>query len=91
MTMQGRGNERSTTQSAGTHGFGSSSEKRSHVSALQPGQEFDVSIEALGHSGDGMVKLEGMTVFIKNTEIGDKVKIKITKVKETIAFAERLN
>jgi predicted RNA-binding protein with TRAM domain len=88
MTMQG--NERSTTRSNGTHGYGSS-EKRSHVSAIQPGQEFEVSIDALGHNGDGMVKIEGYTVFVRNTAIGDKIRVKITKVKETIAFADRMN
>jgi predicted RNA-binding protein with TRAM domain len=90
MTMQGRGNERSTTQSGGAHGYGNS-EKRSHVTSIQAGQEFEVSVDALGHNGDGMVKIEGYTVFIKNTQVGDKVRVKITKVKETIAFADRLN
>jgi predicted RNA-binding protein with TRAM domain len=69
---------------------GSGSDKRSHVSTLQVGQEFDVKIEKLGHKGDGMVSIEGMTVFVKNVDEGEEVKIKIKKVMDTIAFADRL-
>ena len=60
------------------------------MTALQKGQEFDVKIEKLGKEGDGMVKLEGFTVFIKNVEVGDEVRIKIKKVLDTVAFADRL-
>ena len=67
------------------------SEKREHVSTLQKGNDFDVTIEEMGHNGDGIAKIEGFTVFVKNTKLGEKVKIKIKKVKNTIAFADRLN
>ncbi len=69
----------------------SGSQKRGHFPALQVGNEFDVEIKELGHKGDGMIKLEGFTVFIKNVEKGEKVKVRIIKVMENIAMAERLN
>ena len=70
---------------------GSGSQKRSPVHTLQKGNEFDVKIEKLGHNGDGMISIEGYTVFVKNVDVGEQVKIKLTKVLDTIAHAVRLN
>lgn len=70
---------------------GNGSQKRSRVTEIQKGQEFDVKIEELGKQGDGMVKIDSYTVFIRNVEIGNEVKIKIKKVLDTVAFADRLN
>lgn len=69
----------------------SGSQKRGAKPTLEVGNEFDVKIEQLGHNGDGMVNIEGYTVFIKNVSVGEEVKIKITQVKKTIARAIRLN
>lgn len=68
----------------------SGSTRRTHVSEIHKGEEFDVTIEDIGHNGDGFVKIEGYTVFVKNTKKGEQVKIKVLKVMNTIAFAERL-
>ena len=70
---------------------GSGSQKRSRMPEIHVGEEFDVTIEKLGHKGDGIVKINNYMVFVKNTESGEDVKIKIKHVKDTIAFAERLN
>jgi predicted RNA-binding protein with TRAM domain len=67
----------------------SGAQRRTHVPEIHVGEEFDVTIEDLGHNGDGFVMLEGFTVFVKNTVKGEKVKIKIKKVMKTVAFAER--
>ena len=67
------------------------STKRSHVTGLIVGQEYEVKITEIGHNGDGIAKIDDYTVFVKNTELGDKVKIKIKKVKDTISFSDRLN
>jgi predicted RNA-binding protein with TRAM domain len=69
----------------------SGSQRRTHAPAIHVGEEFDVTIEDLGHNGDGFVKIEGFTVFVKNTVKGEAVKIKIQKVLNTVAFAERQN
>ena len=69
----------------------SRSQKRRTAPLLAVGNEFNVKIEDIGHNGDGLVILEGYTVFVKNTEKNEEVKIKITKVMKTIAKAIRLN
>ena len=36
-----------------------------------------VTIEDMGHDGEGIGKVDGYTVFVKDTVIGDKVQAKI--------------
>ncbi len=67
------------------------SQKRGAAPSIHVGEDFDVKIEEIGHNGDGVVKIEGYTVFVKNTEVGEEVKIKINKVLRTIAWATRQN
>ncbi len=68
----------------------SGSDKHHQVPALQVGNEFTVKIEEMSRDGDGIVRLEGFTVFIKNTELNEEVKIRITQVMKTVAQAIRL-
>jgi len=70
---------------------GSGSQRRRPVPEIEAGQEHDVVIEAMGHKGDGIAKIDGFTVFVKNTEKGEQVRIKIKKVLETVAFADRIS
>ncbi|MCR5835867.1 MAG: 23S rRNA (uracil(1939)-C(5))-methyltransferase RlmD [Lachnospiraceae bacterium] len=50
-------------------------------------QEVELTIEDLGSSGEGIGKVDGFTVFVKDTVIGDVVRVKLTKVKKNYAFA----
>ena len=52
------------------------------------GEEYDVKIEDMGRSGDGMAKIEGYILFVPNTKKGDEVKIKVTETKRNVGFAE---
>ena len=69
----------------------SGTQKRGHMPEIQKGNEFDVTIKEIGHAGDGIAIIKGFKVFVKNTEVNEKVKVKILKVEDNIAFAERLN
>ena len=42
--------------------------------------EFDVTIESVGQKGDGVAKHNGFIIFIPETEKGETVRIRITKV-----------
>ena len=57
-------------------------------SSLRKGDKFVVDIEKLGSSGDGAVLIEGFVVFVKEVEVGEKVRIKISDVKPNFAFAD---
>jgi|TARA_Y100000310_G_scaffold345748_1_gene469202 predicted RNA-binding protein with TRAM domain len=55
---------------------------------VKVGDELDVKIEAVGKKGDGIVKKDGFVLFVPNTNEGQEVKIKITKVLRNVGFAE---
>jgi len=52
------------------------------------GDEFEVTIEAVGAKGDGIAKKEGFVLFVPGVQKGDNVKIKVTKVLRKVGFAE---
>lgn len=62
--------------------------KKFLTAPLRKGDKFIVDIEKLGSSGDGAVLIEGFVVFVKEVEVGEKVRIKITDVKPNFAFAD---
>ena len=47
----------------------------------------EVTIEDLSEEGTGIGKFEGMTFFIKDAVIGDRVRAKIMKMKKNYGFA----
>jgi len=52
------------------------------------GDEFEVTIEAVGAKGDGIAKKEGFVLFVPGVQKGDSVKIRVTKVLRKVGFAE---
>jgi predicted RNA-binding protein with TRAM domain len=38
--------------------------------------------------GDGIAKIQGFVIFVKNGKVGDKVKVKVTSVGNRFAIAE---
>ncbi|MBN1156658.1 TRAM domain-containing protein [Candidatus Woesearchaeota archaeon] len=55
---------------------------------VKVGEELDVKIEAVGEKGDGIAKKNGFVLFVPNTNEGDEVKIRVTKVLRKVGFAE---
>jgi predicted RNA-binding protein with TRAM domain len=56
---------------------------------VETGKEYTVDVTDTGKSGDGIARIEGLVIFIKNTKAGDKnVKIKINSVGSRFATAE---
>ncbi|MGA7977495.1 MAG: TRAM domain-containing protein [Nitrososphaeraceae archaeon] len=68
----------------GNH-FGGSKAPKAPVSV---GEEYIVTIEQMGKEGVGVAKLRGVSILIHNTNPGDKVMVRITKVGRTYAVAE---
>jgi len=54
------------------------------------GDEVNVKIEAVGEKGDGVAKVKGFVIFVPNTQEGDEVKIKVTRVLRKVGFGEVL-
>ncbi len=56
---------------------------------VKPGDEVDVTIEAVASKGDGIAKVNGFVVFVKGAKQGETMKVRITDVKARFALAER--
>lgn len=68
-------------------GFGG---PRRSFAPVKVGDEVNVKIEAVGEKGDGVAKVKGFVIFVPNTQEGDEVKIKVTRVLRKVGFGEVL-
>ena len=50
-----------------------------------------VTIEDIGVNGEGIGKVDGYTLFIKDAVIGDVVEAKVTKAKKNYGYARLVN
>lgn len=67
----------------------SSGRPRFHVKApVEVGKEYAAEIEDMSRRGEGIAKIEGFVVFVLNTEQGERVKFKITRVGNRFAIGE---
>ena len=65
--------------------FGGSKAPKNPISV---GEEYIVTIEEMGKDGSGVAILRGVSIVVDNTNPGDKVKVRITKLGRTQASAE---
>ena len=59
-------------------------------SPVKVGEEHEVTVEEISRRGDGIAKIQNFVIFVPRTEVGDKVKIRITRVSSRYATAERV-
>ena len=52
------------------------------------GKEYAVEIKELSRRGEGIARVDGFVVFVKDTKPGDMVKVKITRVGDRFATGE---
>lgn len=55
---------------------------------VKEGETYDVEIIEVGSKGDGIAKVQNFVIFVPNTQKGDKVKIRITRVGGRSAVGE---
>src|SRR5919197_3062820 len=55
---------------------------------VEMGKEYDVQVTERSDRGDGVARIQGFVVFVKNGKVGDKVKVKVTSVGNRFAIAE---
>ncbi len=66
------------------------SEYQEKVAPVKVGESYDVSIDDIAKEGDGIARVEGFVIFVPQTKVGDKVKIKVNKVMRKFAIAEKV-
>ena len=54
---------------------------------IKKNDEFIVDIEDLTAEGEGVAKLDGYTLFVKDALVGDKVRVSIMKTKKSYGYA----
>ncbi|MGI0021034.1 MAG: TRAM domain-containing protein [Nitrososphaera sp.] len=83
MSYSGRGNY------GGGGGYGGGS--RGGFGGPKPveaGKEYDVQISEISRQGDGIARIQGFVIFVKEGKVGQKTKIRVTKVGDRFASAE---
>ena len=55
---------------------------------LKEGDEVELEIKETARNGDGIGRVRGVVVFVKGAQVGQKLKVKITKVAARHAYAE---
>jgi len=75
--------------------FGSSRRFRSSRPFFQPApvkenQELEVVIDDIGSRGDGVARIQSFLIFVPNSKIGERVKVRILSVGGKFAVAERI-
>lgn len=53
---------------------------------VEVGKEYDVEITEISRQGDGIARVQGFVVFVKNGKPGQKAKIKINQVGNRFAI-----
>jgi predicted RNA-binding protein with TRAM domain len=77
------------SRSSGYSSSGGSSFNRSFSSKpVETGKEYDVHITETSRKGDGIARIQGFVIFVKNGQAGQNLKVKITQVGERFATAE---
>ena len=64
----------------GTSNFGSK--------PVETGKEYDVHITETSRKGDGIARIQGFVIFVKDANVEQDVKAKVTSVGERFATAE---
>jgi predicted RNA-binding protein with TRAM domain len=80
-----------TLMSYGQYGRGYSRTKTTSgfSKPVETGKEYTVDITDTGRGGDGIARIGGLVIFVKNAKTGDKnVKIRISSIGSRFATAE---
>ncbi len=54
---------------------------------VEEGKEYEVDVKEISRRGEGIARVEGFVVFVPNTKVGDRVKIRVTKITARFASA----
>ena len=57
---------------------------------IKVGEEYDAEITEEGSKGDGIARIKNFVVFVAGAKKGEKIRIKITDVRNRFAIAEKI-
>src|SRR5436309_15626796 len=89
---RGRGGGGGYGRGGGGYGGGGGGERSSERDRgpvpVEEGQEVDVTVDSVGRRGDGIARFNNFVIFVPGTNAGDKVKVRITSVRNNFATGE---
>ena len=54
---------------------------------VQVGKEYDVDMTEISKQGDGITRVQGFVIFVKNGKVGEKVNFRVNQVGSRFAIA----
>jgi predicted RNA-binding protein with TRAM domain len=70
-------------------GYGNSSMNEG-PKPVEIGKEYDVEVNELSRRGDGLAKVQGFVIFVRGSNVGEKVRIKVETVGPRFATATKI-
>ena len=58
---------------------------------VEMGKEYDVQITEISRKGDGIARIQGFVIFVKDGKVGQNAKIRVTQIGPRFATAEIVN
>ncbi|MER3407912.1 MAG: deoxyribonuclease [Nitrososphaera sp.] len=77
------GERRGGGGSFGRRGFGG-------PKPVEEGKEYEVQVTEVSRKGDGIARIQGFVIFVKDGKVGEKTKVKIVSVGPRFATAEKV-
>jgi predicted RNA-binding protein with TRAM domain len=69
-------------------GYGGSRFGSSGPKPVETGKEYEVQITEKSRQGDGIARVQGFVIFVKNGQVGQNTKVRVTNVGARFATAE---
>ncbi|MEM1540029.1 MAG: TRAM domain-containing protein [Candidatus Bathyarchaeia archaeon] len=60
------------------------------IAPVKENQELEVVIDDIGSKGDGIARIQGYLIFVPNSKIGERIRVRIVSVGGKFAVAERI-
>jgi predicted RNA-binding protein with TRAM domain len=58
---------------------------------VETGKEYDVQITEISRKGDGIARVQGFVIFVKDGKVGQNAKIRVSQIGPRFATAELVN
>lgn len=58
---------------------------------VEAGKEYDVQITEVSRKGDGIARIQGFVIFVKDGKVGQNARIRISQIGPRFATAEVIN
>ena len=82
---------RKNSYGGGGYGHGGRGGGHSNFGGPKPveiGKEYDVQVTERSQRGDGIARIQGFVIFVRNRKIGDNPKIKVISIGNRFAIGE---